>query len=404
MNEWCSIEEVYAAYLDCKKRKSKSTQYAKFAANEAANIYDLWYDLNNHTYTIGKSDAFCVTRPKVREIFAAKFRDRIVHHLIMIKLLPHFERVFIEDTYNCRVGKGTDYGIKRVSTFMQNNPDKWVLKCDIKNFFMSIDKKLLAEQLDKFIRDMYKGEDIEEILSLTHQIVMHRPELNCIRKGDLDLWEQLPDGKSLFKTDANHGLAIGNYTNQIYANLVMTPIDCLFTPLDVEYGRYVDDFVVVGEREVLLELIPKIRKALKEIGLTLHPTKIYLQPVRHGAKFIGGVIKHDRIYAGNRTVANAYDLVRECNRIRNKEKYIEKFAQRYNSYMGYMIHKQTYAIRWRIWNELDDSVKKYVYMTNGLAVMKVRNQYKTINKYKEQYGKTNRKQERIQRDRGCIYA
>lgn len=403
MNEWCSIEEVYAAYLDCKKRKSKSTSYAKFAANEAANIYDLWYDLNNHTYTIGKSDAFCVTRPKIREIFAAKFRDRIVHHLIMIKLMPHFERVFIEDTYNCRVGKGTDYGIKRVSTFMQNNPDKWVLKCDIKNFFMSIDKKRLAEQLDKFIRDMYKGGDIEEILSLTHHIIMHRPELNCKRKGDLELWELLPKEKSLFKTDGNHGLAVGNYTNQIYANYSMTPIDDLLTPLDIEYGRYVDDFVLVGDREVLLGLIPKIRKILEEIGLALHPTKIYLQPVRHGVKFTGGVIKHDRIYAGNRTVANAYDLVREYNRIRNKEKYIEKFAQRYNSYMGYMIHKQTYAIRWRIWNELDDSVKKYVYMTNGLAVMKVRNQYKTINKYKEQYGKTNRKK-RSQRDRGCIYA
>ena len=110
MNEWCSIEEVYAAYLDCKKRKSKSTSYTRFAANEAANIYSLWEDLNNRTYTIGRSDAFCVTRPKVREVFAAQFRDRIVHHLLMLRLLQHFEEAFIEDTYNCRKGKGTDLG------------------------------------------------------------------------------------------------------------------------------------------------------------------------------------------------------------------------------------------------------------------------------------------------------
>lgn len=71
INAWCSIADVYEAYIDCKKRKSKSTQYAQFAANEAANIYDLWKELNERTYEIGASDAFCVTRPKVREVFAA---------------------------------------------------------------------------------------------------------------------------------------------------------------------------------------------------------------------------------------------------------------------------------------------------------------------------------------------
>ena len=404
MNEWCSIEEVYAAYLDCKKRKSKSTSYARFAANEAANIYDLWEDLNKHTYTIGRSDAFCVTRPKVREVFAAQFRDRVVHHLLMIRLLPHFERVFIEDTYNCRKGKGTDYGIKRVAGYMQENPEKWVLKCDLKHFFMSIDKTLLSNRLEEFIRCAYHKDDEEEVVSLARQIVMHQPELNCIRKGNLELWDVLPKGKSLFKSDGNHGLAIGNLTSQIFANFYLTPLDDWLGNMDeIKYGRYVDDFVLIGERDVLLESLPKIRDKLKTIGLTLHPDKIYLQPIRHGMKFLGSVIKHDRLYAGNRTVNNAYEVTRGYGRIKHKEENIEKFAQRYNSYMGYLMHKQSYAIRWKIWNKVSEEAIQYVYMTNGLAVMKVRNRYKERNKLIEYYGKKHRKQKRVRRDSACIY-
>ena len=404
MNEWCSIEEVYAAYLDCKKRKSKSTSYTRFAANEAANIYSLWEDLNNRTYTIGRSDAFCVTRPKVREVFAAQFRDRIVHHLLMLRLLQYFEEAFIEDTYNCRKNKGTDYGICRIARYMQNNSDKWVLKCDIKHFFMNIDKQLLANRLEVFIRGIYRRDDIDDVVALVKQIVVHRPELNCIRKGDLGLWEVLPKGKSLFKSDGSHGLAIGNLTSQIFANYYLTPLDNWLGNMDgVEYGRYVDDFVLVSERERLLELIPEIRERLLGLGLTLHPDKIHLQPVRHGIKFLGSVIKHDRLYAGNRTVSNAYELARGYDRVKDKEGSIEKFAQRYNSYMGYLIHKKSYAIRWDIWNEVPEEVKQYVYMTNGLEVMKVRNRYKERNKLIEYYGKKHRKQKRIRRDGSCIY-
>ena len=404
MNEWCSIEEVYAAYLDCKKRKSKSTSYTRFAANEAANIYSLWEDLNNRTYTIGRSDAFCVTRPKVREVFAAQFRDRIVHHLLMLRLLQYFEEAFIEDTYNCRKNKGTDYGICRIARYMQNNSDKWVLKCDIKHFFMNIDKQLLANRLEVFIRGIYRRDDIDDVVALVKQIVVHRPELNCIRKGDLGLWEVLPKGKSLFKSDGNHGLAIGNLTSQIFANYYLTPLDNWLGNMDgVEYGRYVDGFVLVSERERLLELIPEIRERLLGLGLTLHPDKIHLQPVRHGIKFLGSVIKHDRLYAGNRTVSNAYELARGYDRVKDKEGSIEKFAQRYNSYMGYLIHKKSYAIRWDIWNEVPEEVKQYVYMTNGLEVMKVRNRYKERNKLIEYYGKKHRKQKRIRRDGSCIY-
>lgn len=409
VNAWCSIADVYEAYIDCKKRKSKSTQYAQFAANEAANIYDLWKELNERTYEIGASDAFCVTRPKVREVFAAQFRDRIVHHLCMLRLLPIFEAAFIDDTYNCRVGKGTDYGIRRVAQYMQNNPDGWVLKCDIRCFFMNIHKERLADMLEQFIAQHYKGADIEPIQWLVRKIAMHRPELLCIRKGDLSLWNELPKGKSLFDTNGERGLAIGNLTSQIFANYYLLPLDKWLSSIEgVRYGRYVDDFVLVaGERDVLKALLPDIRTFLRErLGIDLHPSKVYLQPIRHGLTFLGSVIKGERIYAGNRTIGNATNLIREYALIEDKERHIEKFCARYNSYMGYLVHRNTYAIRWRLWNMVDEDTKRLVYMTGDLAVMKVRNKYKERNKLIKLYshGKKNFYTRRLRRGCTCVQA
>ena len=398
--EWCSIADVYAAYCDCKKRKAKSIQYAHFAANEAANIYDLWKDLNEHTYAIGASDAFCVTRPKVREVFAAQFRDRIVHHLVMLRLLPAFEAAFINDTYNCRKGKGTDYGISRAAQFMNEHPKGWVLKCDIRCFFMNINKQMLADMLERFIAENYNGKDKAQIQWLVRMITMHRPETKCIRKGDFGLWDILPKGKSLFDMGGKTGLAIGNLTSQIFANYYLLPLDKMLANIQgVCYGRYVDDFVVIAEdRETLKGLLPKIRELLRDrLAIELHPYKVYLQPVRHGVTFVGSVIKGGRIYAGNRTLGNAINLILEYAFIKDKERYIEKFAQRYNSYMGYMIHRQTYAIRWRLWNMVDAQTKQYVYMSDNLAVIYVRNKYKDRNKLLNKYshGKKNFQKRRI---------
>ena len=355
---------------------------------------------NDRTYEIGKSDAFCVTRPKVREVFAARFRDRVVHHLVMLRLLPCFEAAFIQDTYNCRKGKGTDYGIRRIAQFMDEHPDGWVLKCDMRCFFMNIQKERLADMLRDFIDATYHDTDKEPIQWLVRKIVMHRPELKCVRKGDLKLWDVLPKGKSLFDTGGKTGLAIGNLTSQIFANYYLLPLDEWLANIDgICYGRYVDDFILIaGERDVLLRLLPQMRAFLKErLEIELHPDKVYLQPIRHGVAFLGSVIKQGRIYAGNRTIGNATNVIREFAQIKDKERYIEKFAQRYNSYMGYLVHRKTYAIRWRLWNMVDEQTKRYVYMSDNLAVMRVRNEYKERTKLIKQYchGKKNFHKRRV---------
>ena len=106
------LEDFFIAYYQCRKRKRKTINALQFEVNYEENLVKLWREVNSRKYEIGRSICFLVTRPKLREIFAADFRDRIVHHVIMMRLEPLFEEVFIEDNYNCRKGKGTLYGVK----------------------------------------------------------------------------------------------------------------------------------------------------------------------------------------------------------------------------------------------------------------------------------------------------
>lgn len=400
MEDRLSLFDVWLAYADCRLRKRNSRACAEFERNELINLQQLCDDLNNRTYTIGRSDTFCVTRPKVREVFAADFRDRIVHHLLIQKLLPILEEEFIEDTYNCREKKGTDYGVNRLHEYLQQYPNGWILKCDLKGFFMSINRELLADMLEKFIREKYLKDDTEEVVWLTRMIVTHAPEKNCIRKGDLSLWKKLSDNKSLFTNGEGLGLAIGNLTSQVFANFYLSGFDHFITDRGFVYGRYVDDFFILSnDKEQLLSLIPEIRSYLITLGLTLHPNKIHLQPIRHSITFIGSVLKGQRIYAGDRTVGHAVDLIRFYNHFPYKEEYIESFAQRYNSYMGYLIHRRTYKIRRKLWNSIDPSVRHMLGIRlPDYGAIRVHPKYTNLTKLLRTYGKNNCTERELERN------
>lgn len=109
-----TYEDMLAAYFDCRRSKRGKDSTLRFELDFERSCKDLVDDINDRKYVIGSSIAFIVTRPKIREVFAADFRDRVVHHWLIGKLNPLFERVFIEDTYNCRKGKGTHYGVCRL--------------------------------------------------------------------------------------------------------------------------------------------------------------------------------------------------------------------------------------------------------------------------------------------------
>lgn len=365
MYENVTITELYGAYLDCRSKKRNTEPCALFELDEAIELSILYEQLNSGTYEIDTSDAFCVTSPKDREIFAAAFQDRIVHHLLIGRLGDYFEAFFDDESYNCRKGKGNLYGARRLCQQMQEMPPgSYGARLDLQGFFMSIHKPTLCRLLESFIREHYQGEGVDFVVSLALQIANHRPELNCRRKGRLDVWERLPANKSLFTNDDDCGLAIGNLTSQIFANFFLTWLD-KFVRANfprIKYGRYVDDFYLLAEtKEELLEAIPKIRAYLASfLRVTLHPLKVYLQPLSHGMAFIGFYVKDGRIYTGNRTIWHLYDLIRLQADTANKAESVDRFTWRYNSLAGFLVHTHSYNIRCRAWFLVDEETKTYL--------------------------------------------
>lgn len=353
MQEWVSIDEIYDAYYDCCKHKKSTYGFVKYQQNYILNNLQLYKDLNSMKYEIGVSRAFCVTRPKLREVFCATFRDRIVHHLIANKFHDIIESELTDSAFACRKGKGTLYGIKYIDTAIKRvscnyTKETWILKCDLQGFFMSINRTLLFNILNDVVRKKYKGKDIGKWLWLWNKIIMNAPEKNCNRVGNLNLWKDLPPNKSLF-TSNGKGLPIGNLSSQILANLLLSRLDnfVLSKIGNGGYGRYVDDFILIhNDKEYLKQLLPQIKSFLKNIlGLTLHPNKIYLQQVQKGVAFTGAYIKPNRIYVNHRIINN-------CKETFNSYNDKDHFIQQVNSYFGMMKHYNTKKIRWKLWKEM----------------------------------------------------
>lgn len=126
------LEDFFTAYYQCRLRKRRTVNALEFEIDYEVNLVKLWRDVNSRKYEIGKSICFVVTKPKPREIFAADFRDRIVHHIVMMRLEPLFEDVFINDNYNCRKDKGTLYGVKRLYEQIKECSENYTKNCYVR--------------------------------------------------------------------------------------------------------------------------------------------------------------------------------------------------------------------------------------------------------------------------------
>jgi retron-type reverse transcriptase len=375
------LADLFEAYSDCRRNKRNTMNALSFELDYEHELITLWEDINTGRYQPGRSIAFIVEKPVKREIFAADFRDRVVHHLVINKLNPFFEASFIYDSYACRKGRGTHFGIQRVVRFIRQcslnyTEDCYVLKLDIQGFFMAIDKRILWATLRTFIQDKYQEADKETLLSLCHKILNNNPTKNCFIKGNRELWRDLPPDKSLFHSAPACGLPIGNLTSQIFANVYLNALDH-FVKHDLGiryYGHYVDDFVLVHHsREHLNRLISVIRDFLKSnLGLVLHPHKIALQHYKKGVKFLGVVIKPNQIRIGKRIKGNFYDAIIQQNQVAADQKPSREeqaaFLASMNSYLGIMKHYHTYTFRKRILiKQLSAWWWNLVYFSGGCA-------------------------------------
>ena len=354
--------DLYAAYL-CARRHKTSQPYVKhFERRLTENITALTDALWHRTYKPEPSTCFIIERPKKREVFAAQFRDRVVHHLYYNYTHLLFERTFIADTYSCITGRGTHYGVERLKkhilTESQNYTRKcWVLKLDIRGYFMHIDRhKLLDISLDTLQKMRHhrivKGErrtwsdeiDFPFVEWLTREIVLLNPITDCHIAGSEADWMGLDNAKSLRYACDGRGLPIGNLTSQLYSNVYMNVFDQYMkrTLRCQHYGRYVDDaYVVSADKAWLKSIVPEVRMFLKKkLGLDLHLGKVQLSLAQRGVSFLGAYVLPHRTYIDNKALLRSVQGIAEIDTRNALHTYLS-----INSYLGVMNHHATYNLR-----------------------------------------------------------
>lgn len=307
-----STENLLLAWREFLKRKRAKKDVQEFQVHLMDNILLLHKDLVNKRYVHGGYYAFNISDPKPRNIHKASVRDRLLHHAIYRILYPFFDKKFIADSYSCRKWKGTHRALKRFQSFVykvskNNTKNIWVLKCDIKKFFASIEQDILFEILRKHIKD-------EDIIWLIRQVV-----------------------KS-FNTSEGKGLPLGNLTSQLLVNVYMNEFDqYMKNNLRTKYYiRYADDFVIMHEKkEYLAEILQKIENFLAEkLNLALHPDKVSTKTISSGVDFLGWVHFFDHRVLRTTTKKRMYKKLEE-----------EQKEETIISYKGLLSHGNTYKLR-----------------------------------------------------------
>ncbi|SCW88943.1 Retron-type reverse transcriptase [Pseudomonas sp. NFACC05-1] len=300
------FSDLVQAYYDCRRSKRNSDSALAFEMDLERNLIDLHNDLTAGTYRPGRSICFVVTRPKAREVWAAAFRDRVVHHLLYNHVAPRFYASFIADSCACIPGRGTLYAAKRLESKIRSASDNWAkpiyyLKCDLANFFVAIDKEVLRRQLAAKITEPWW-------LALAEQILMHDPREDYEVRSPAHLFNRVPQHKRLTAQPARLGLPIGNLSSQFFANVYLDALD-QFAKHQLgakHYVRYVDDFVFLHESpQQLNQWLAQVQAFLPSLGAKLNPTKTLLQPVDRGVDFVGHVIKPWRRTTRKRSLAQA---------------------------------------------------------------------------------------------------
>lgn len=360
------LSDLHQAYLDARRHKRNKPYQLHFEASADYYLEDLCNSLLRKTYRPYASECFVIREPKCREVFAAHFRDRVVHHLYYNYTHEIFERTFIQDAYSCIKGRGTHYGIDRLRRHIMQESrnytcECYVLKMDIRGYFMNINRQHLANIAVESLKKMsghkvgkYRPEcwndvvDLDFLCYLTREIALLNPMEHCRYIGSPSDWEDLPHEKTLFHSPDGCGLPIGNLTSQLFSNVYLNIFD-QFMKRSLHcrhYGRYVDDFYVVSkDRQWLASLVPQVKVFLADnLGLCIHEGKTQILSVKKGIEYLGAYVLPYRIYVGRSTLFRIYNKLP----VLEMENRRDLVASSLNSYCGIFSHGRNFNLRKRL--------------------------------------------------------
>ena len=340
--EVCSFGNLVLAYRRARKRKRSRPDVVAFDLAHEDRLIELETELREQTYEPGHYRNFYIYEPKKRIISAAPFRCRVVHHAICNVIEPIFERSFVHDSYSCRVGKGTHAALDRFTRYARQYP--LVLKCDVVQYFPSVDHELLRGMLRRRVAD-------ERLMALIERILASGKDVFGDERGATYF-----PGDDLFAALRPRGLPIGNLTSQFFANVFLDPLDHFVKDElgEKAYLRYCDDFVVFGRsRERLMELRERSRRFLQGLRLRLHQGKSVVYRVKDGTPFLGFLVFPDHRRLLRKSAARARRRFRQlAEAFARGEVDLPEARQRVMAWLGHARHGDTWGLRRRVLGSL----------------------------------------------------
>ncbi|WGW01373.1 RNA-directed DNA polymerase [Vibrio sp. YMD68] len=305
------VKKLEHELLHCAYLCSRSIQKAIAKPDILSICRDLSENILTEKYKPQNYTRFAVKDPKLREIYAPSFSDRIVHLWLANQFKPLMNRVLIDDTYASREKKGTLAAINKVQKIMRQPTHKFYLQLDIQSFFNHIDKNRLKAKLYELIERKADWSPLRKytIIYLVDRIINHDTARESFTlSGQRTLLITIPKHKLLTFSPNGIGLPIGSVTSQMFANFYLNSLDH-FIKHDLKvkgYVRYMDDPILFSnERPTLINWKNKIAHFLdSNLKLSLHPTKQALQPVSLGANYLGYIIYPHYKHIRNNTLKN----------------------------------------------------------------------------------------------------
>lgn len=357
-------DNLYKAYLHARKSKRFRGEVLEFSANLEDNLHELQNSLRDQTYRPGPYKKRIIHDPVDRLIMWQDFIHRVVQWAVYQIINPEFVRSYIEDSYACIKGRGSDAAAQRLFYFMQQAG--------------RLEKRAGFDEGARLKRRFYleKLDTSKFFYRIDHQV-----SLNLVgRKCNYDPWLMwimdlfvnaegekfgFPPGKGVKDVTpdemvADKGLAVGSLLNQMLANVNQNELDH-FSKRQLRihyYVRYMDDIVIISDSKAqLLEWRQQIENFMRErLKLELNPKKTFIQPISHGIDFCQYRIFPDHIKLKKATALRMKRNLKRIQRLYAEGDIDLERAQRtVNSYMGLMSHCDSYQLRRAIFGEYSDT-------------------------------------------------
>jgi len=339
-SEIINFENILLSSRQAQKGKRFRDNVLDFNYHLETELIRLQKQLTDKTYQPGAYRTFCLTNPKSRLISAAPYRDRVIHHALCNIIVPIFERTFVADSYANRLGFGTHRALNKFTHFARNS--RYVLQCDIRKYFPSIDHIILKELIRRKIK-------CADTLWLIDTIIDNSNEQEIVI-------DYFPGDDLLTPVSRRRGLPIGNLTSQFFSNIMLNNFDHFVKEqLKIsKYVRYVDDFALFSDdRKLLADARLAIEEYLTKLRLKIHPVKSQLFETKIGASFLGFRVFSDRIRVRN---SNLHQARRRLKRLQidyaQGRIELNQVTQSIRSWIAHLEHGDTWQLRKQIFTSL----------------------------------------------------